>query len=93
MTVNNLLVREVDWTCVKEFLAWTVYTESGTVACPEQTLLNLLAIQRHIGRKYLELLIGKLYSMHLTVPGVVAYLYHILRALTQLGEYRAWLLP
>ena len=35
---------------------------------------------------------GKLHSMHLTVPGAVAHLYYIQCTFTQGGKYRAWLL-
>ena len=46
-----------------------------------------------MGRKDLEHLVGKLCSMHLAVPGAVAHLYHIKRALDQAGVDRAWLYP
>ena len=46
-----------------------------------------------MGRKDLERLVGKLRSMHLAVPGAVAYLYHIQCALAQAGADRAWLSP
>ena len=46
-----------------------------------------------MGRKDLELLVGKLCSMHLVVPGAVAHLYHIQSKLTQVGADRAWLYP
>ena len=45
-----------------------------------------------MGRKELEHLVGKLCSTHRAVPGAVAHLYHIQRALTQGGKDRAWLL-
>ena len=38
-----------------------------------------------MGQKDLELLVGKLRSMHLAVPGTVAHLYHIQRDLAQGG--------
>ena len=46
-----------------------------------------------MGRKDLERLVGKLLYMHLAVPGAVAHLYHIQRALAEAGEDRAWLSP
>ena len=49
-------------------------------------------MQRRIGRKDLYHLVGKLLSMHLTVPGAVSKLYNIQSALTQGGEDRAWIL-
>ena len=45
-----------------------------------------------MGRKELEHLVGKLCSTHRAVPGAVAHLYHIQRALTQGGKDRTWLL-
>ena len=44
-------------------------------------------------RKELKRLVGKVRSMHLAVPGAVAHLYHIQRALSQTGTDRAWLSP
>ena len=41
--------------------------------------------------KDLEHLVEKLRSMHLAVPGAVAHLSHIQRALNQGGVYQAWL--
>ena len=46
-------------------------------------LLAILATQRRIVQKGLVRLMGKLRSMHLTVPGAVANLYHVQCALTQ----------
>ena len=46
-----------------------------------------------MGRKYLEPLVGKLRSVHLVVPGAVAHLFHIQRALNQGGVDQAWLSP
>ena len=80
---NKILGGEGDWACVKEVIRWIVNTKAETVALPErniQELRNLLAIptnQRGMGRKDLERLVGRLLSMHLAVPGVVAHLYHI----------------
>ena len=98
-SVNNILAREGDWECVKEVLKRIIDTEAGTIALPErklQELWDLLDIptsQRRMGRKELELLVGKLRSIHLAVPGAVAHLYHIQHALSQAGTYRAWLYP
>ena len=63
--------------------------EVVTFALPEQklqgllTLLAILATQHCIGQKELKRLVGKLRSMHPTVPGVVAHLCHIQRDLAQ----------
>ena len=71
------------------------------VALPERNILELIPLlailetKRRIGRKYLELLVGELCSMHISVPGAVVHLYHIQRSLDQrgVGVNRAWLLP
>ena len=89
--VKKILAGEVKRNCVKEVLGQTVDTEVGTVTLPEQNiqkLLTLLAIpatQCHIGQKDIEHLVGKLRSMHLTVTGALAHIYHIQRALAQGG--------
>ena len=44
-----------------------------------------------MGQKDLECLVGKLCSIHLAVPGVVAHLSHIQRAPNQGGVYWVWL--
>ena len=44
-------------------------------------------------RKELERLAEKLRSIHLALPGVVAHLYHLQRALAQGGLDWAWLFP
>ena len=46
-----------------------------------------------MGRKELERMVGKLRSVHHAVPGAVAHLYHVHRALSQGGVDQAWLLP
>ena len=99
VSVKNLVAGEGDCTCVKEVLRWILDTEAGKVTLPERKLKELLtlvgipATQRRMGRKDLERLVGKLRSMHLSVPGAVAHLFHIQRALNQGGVDRAWLLP
>ena len=57
--------------------------EAGIVTLPERklqeilTLADIPTVQRRLGRKYEESLVGKLHSMHLTVTGVMSHLYHI----------------
>ena len=47
-----------------------------------------------MGRKELERMMGKLHSVHHAVPGAVAHLYHVQRALSQGGGVdQACLLP
>ena len=88
------MAEEGDWECVKEVLGWTINTKAGTVALPERKLhelrdlLDILSSQRRMGRKELERLVGKLHSIHLAVPGAVAHLYHIQRAMSQAGTDR-----
>ena len=53
--------------------------------------MDIPATQSGMGRKDLERLVGKLRSMHLAVPGAAAHLFHIQRALNQVGVDRAWL--
>ena len=55
--------------------------------------MDIPPTQHRIGRKDLERLVGKLRSMHLAVPGAVAHLFHIQRALNQGGVDQAWLSP
>lgn len=61
--------------------------EAETVALPKKnpqellTLLYLLTKHCRIGLEKLEHFIGKLHSMHIAVPGEVAHLYPIQRAL------------
>ena len=75
-------------------VGWMIDKEAGTVALPERKLrqlpqlLTVTATQRRILRKELERLKGKLCSMHLSVPGAVAQLYHIYRVLAQGGDDR-----
>ena len=97
VSVNKLMAGEGDWTCKKEVLGWRIDTEAGTVDFPERkhlVLLQLLAIpttQCQMGRKELELMVGKLCSVHLAETGAVAHLYHIHSDLTQRGKDRAWI--
>ena len=71
----------------------TVDVEAGTVYLLERklqeflTLVDILATQRHMGQNYLERLVSKLRSMHVAVPGAVAHMYHIERALAQGGGW------
>ena len=80
-------------------LGWILDIEAGTSTLPERkleellTLVGIPATQRRMVRKGLERLVGKLRSMHLAVPGVVAHLFHIQRALNQRGVDRVWLSP
>ena len=56
-------------------------------------MLTILNTHRRIGQKKLELLVGKLLSMHPMVPGAVDHTYHIQSDFSQDGKYRAWLPP
>ena len=57
-----------------------------------QFLLSILVSQHRMGQKELERLVGKIRFMYIAVPGAVAHIYHIQRAITQGGKDRAWLL-
>ena len=99
MSANKLLDGEGDGECVNEVLGWIIYTEAGAVSIPEQNiqelreLLDIPTTHRHMGRKYLERLVGNLCYMHLAVPGAVVHIHHIERAIAQAGADRAWLSP
>ena len=66
---------------------WILNTEAGTFTLPERKIKELLTLvdipptQRMMGRK------------DLAVPGAVAHLFHIQRALNQGGVDQAWLSP
>ena len=93
--MKKLLTGEGDWTYVKEVLRCILDTEAGTVTLLERniekllTLVDILATQHRMVRKDIERLSGKLRSMHLAVPGAVAHLFHIQRALNQRRVERA----
>ena len=99
VSMKKIVAREGGWTCAKEVLGWILDTYAGTVTLPERkieellTLVDIPATQRRMGQKDLERLVGKPCSMHLAVPGAVAHLFHIQRALNQGGLDRAWLSP
>ena len=97
--MKRLLAGEGGWTSFKEVLGWILDTEAGTVTLTEGRLEELLTLvdipttQRRMGQKDLEHLVWKLRSMHLAVPGAVAHLFYIQRALNQGGLNQAWLSP
>ena len=97
--MKKLVTGEGDCTYVKEVLGWILYTDAGTVTLPERkikellTLVDIPATQLRMGRKDMERLVGKIQSMHLTVPGAVAPLFHTQCALNKEGLYRVWLSP
>ena len=55
--------------------------------------MDIPATQCRMVLNDLELLVGKLRSMHIAFPGVVAHLFHIQRALNQGGVGRLWISP
>ena len=55
--------------------------------------MDIPPTQRRMVQKDLERLVGKLRSMHLAVPGAVAHLFHVQRALNQGRVDQAWLSP
>ena len=90
-------MREGNWTCVKEVLGWTLGLKTGMVTLPERKLrdliilVDILATQLRMDGKDLELLIRKLFSMHLMGTGAVDHLFHIQNSLNQGGVDQAWL--
>ena len=99
MSVKELVAGEGGWTCVKEVLGWILDTQGrdSHPPPPERNIEELLALvdipatQHRMGRNDLKHLVGKLYSMHLAVPGSVAHLFHIQHMLNQGELGRAWL--
>ena len=72
---------------IEGIFVWSINTHDGTLRLPSKRLAELriiLAIhssQRRMSPKKLELLIGKLCSIHLDIPGVVRHFYHLQMAL------------
>ena len=70
-------------------MGWTLDTEAGAVTLLEKqiqellTLVDIPATQQRMSWKDLERLVGKLRSVHIAVPGAVAHLFRIKRALAQ----------
>ena len=68
---------------MKEIFGWIIDTKLGTLRLSQKRmtdLLNQLDIapsKRKIRRKRLEVLIGKLRSMHLAIPGAIGYFYYL----------------
>ena len=75
----------------KEILGWIPNSEKGTFQLPSfclkdlKSLLSISPIQRQIPFSKLCSLIGKLRSMHLTVPGAIGHIFFIQKALTKVG--------
>ena len=99
VSVKKVLTGKGDLKCVKEVLGRNLDTEAGMVTLLERklqellTLVHIPATQRRMARKDLELLVEKLRSMYLAVPGALDHLIHIQHSLTQQGVDQAWLLP
>jgi hypothetical protein len=89
-----------DWANLKELPGWVVDTANGTLRLSSSRraeLLSLLDIpptQRQMSRKKLEWLIGKLHSMHLAVPGAIAFFCYLQRSIRlSAGKLTARLTP
>ena len=78
-----------DWEQVKEILGWIINTHLGTLRLSQKRIADLLhqldiaPSKRKIRRKRLEVLIGKLRSMHLAIPGAIGHFYYLQQALTK----------
>ena len=73
----------------KEMLRWILNSEAGTFQLPSRRLKDLKALlytsptRRRIEVPKLRSLIGKLWSMHLVVPGAIGNFFYIQEALTK----------
>ena len=82
------------WLPVREILGWIFNTKQGTFQLPEkrrlelQELLDVSSNQRRISVDKLRLLIGKLRSLNLMVPGAIGHFCHIQTDLTHAGTSR-----
>ena len=95
VSVKKLLAGEVDLVCVQDILRWIIDTVAGAVALPDLKLKELWALldipvsQRRMSRKDLELLVGKLRSIHLAVRGR----WHISNTSNVRWPRREWIEP
>ena len=80
-----------DWYVQKEIFGCILNSGGGIFQLPPRQLTDLKALldipstRRRIVVPKLCLLIGKLHSMHLEVPGVIRHFYHIQGDLTKTG--------
>ena len=88
VSLEKLLQGDGDWYHIKEILGWIINMQDDTLRLHTKHLAELnilLAIppsQRCMSTKKLDLLIGKLRSMHLAIPDDVGNFYHLQMALT-----------
>ena len=81
--LKKVLAGEGDWSQVKDILSWIMNTQDSTLQLSSKHISDLrsqIAIpptQHRIRRKKLEILIGKLRSMYLAIPGVIRHLYYL----------------
>lgn len=89
VSLKNALAGDGDWNQVKEIIGWIVDTRIFTLRLSQKRIDNLLlklnipSTQRKIRRKRLEVLIGKLISMHLAIPCAISHFYFLQQALTK----------
>ena len=75
----------------KEILGWILNSEKGTFQLPPRrlrelkSLLTILPSQRQLPVSKLRSLIGKLWSMHLAVPGAIGHFFFIQGTNTKAG--------
>ena len=87
--LKKALAGDGDWNQVKEILGWIIDTWNSTLRLSQKQIadllhqLNIPSIQQKIRRKRLEVLVGKLRSMHLAIPGAISHFFYLQQALTK----------
>ena len=97
VSLKKALAGDGDWSQVKEILGWIIDTRLSTLRLSPKRVSDLLqqldipSSQRKMRRKRLEILIGKLRSMHLAIPGAISHFYYLQQALTKATPNLAYL--
>ena len=79
VSLKKALAGDGDWNQVKEILGWIVDTRLATLRLSQKRVKDLLhqldiaPSKRKIRWKRLEILIGKLRSIHLAIPGAIGH--------------------
>ena len=80
VNVNKIQAGEFIWPCTKELLEWSMNKEAVTVSLLYLNHYEILTLiyfpdsKLHMSWNFLDQLIGKLFSMHIMVPGEVSRL-------------------
>ena len=97
VSLKKALAGDGDWSQTKEILGWVIDTRLSTLRLSHKRTADLLLqldippTQRKMRRKRLEVLIGKLRSMHLAIPGAISHFYYLQQALTKATPKVAYL--